>query len=117
MSNKYDRLFTIHDVRATVREALRAADAEDLSLEGAIIATNEAIESVEAQGHAMTFPADEPLFLLRGQDKAAKGAINVYLDECEAIDCGHAHIEAVDTAKFDLVVWQENHPDRMKVPD
>lgn len=75
-------------------------------------------------------PADEPLFLLRGQDVFAPAAIEAYADELEARAVTHRH--ALETAEelslleqsvqarafaTRLRMWQFENPERTKVPD
>lgn len=75
-----------------------------------------------------TIPEDEPLFLLRGQDKLAPAAIFAYADEleCTASDDGVAPDEALrrrelaneaEAAALAIERWQLEHPDRTKMPD
>ena len=109
---KYGRLYTQADVVAILRmvSALR----DDGGSDG----------MSDAQLAALipepTFPADEPLFLLRGQDKAAPGAIaegRNYLDECSHLFAPVEHLHAVSEAHEGLVRWQAANPERIKVPD
>jgi hypothetical protein len=60
--------------------------------------------------------ADEPVFLLRAQDKLAVAAIEAYVRLCSANSCPSPHLEALDVAIGRFVEWQFNHPQRVKLP-
>lgn len=118
MEGKYGRLFTEDDVKRMLNMAV---------LEGAP-SPAEQIAGFDAQG-LLTFPADEPLFLLRGQDKAAPEAISAAervplgyegpIDYAErAVEAGALppHIIAVERAARMMRDWQREHPERVKVP-
>ena len=110
--SKYGRLFTEADVLAFTF-ALSGVEPERIKARLA-----------EAQTR---FPADEPLFLLRGQDRAATEAIGnlieepelsrSYLQACRAHGASNDHIAAVHSASAAFEIWQEEHPDRVKAPD
>lgn len=66
----------------------------------------------------LEIPEDEPIFILRGQDKAAWEAISHYADVTE--------IEYQTSAEFngeiaivleEFMTFKKENPDRMKVPD
>lgn len=63
------------------------------------------------------FEADEPVFLLRGRDTAAPGAILAYADECRAVGAPAEHVAAIEAAADAMRQWQAGHVDRVKVPD
>lgn len=106
MEGKYGRLFTEGDVKKMLRLAV---------LEGAP-SPEEQIAEFDRRGE-LTFPADEPLFLLRGQDKAAPGTITGYLMCANAAGASIEHASAARKAGRAMAEWQAEHPDRVKVPD
>lgn len=106
MDSKYGRIYVVADLDLVGRW---------IEL-GTVKTLTEGLAKLDSEGRAK-FPADEPLFLLRGQDLAAKGTTAAYLDECEGIGCDRAHVEGVERARADLVWWQEANPERVKVPD
>jgi hypothetical protein len=107
---KYGRLFTESDVRELlVQAACRAMDGPDDTTAAAIA------EQVIAHGPS-TFPADEPLFVLRGQDAAAPETIARYCVEAEKVGAGDRHRTAAALVGVAMVNWQAAHPERVKVP-
>jgi hypothetical protein len=65
-------------------------------------------------------PADEPLFLLRGQDRLAGNGVTAYLVGCAeklGTEEMNAHTKAVADALTAFYEWQRDHPDRLKLPD
>lgn len=69
----------------------------------------------------LTFPADEPLFLLRGQDSAAPAAIaggsNIdYAQACLNAGAPGSYLRAVWVAAAAMRDWQSEHSGRVKVP-
>lgn len=114
---KYGRLFTEDDVVAIVREVLVV---HGLNPMGARHYAAEGLRKIE---QATRFPADEPLFLLRGQDIAAPRAIADgcdgeadYLACARSADAGHEHLTAIEHAADEMRAWQRANPDRVKVP-
>lgn len=63
---KYGRLFTEADVRALIQRAFRRLG--EPGVRDTTLA--ELIEVLDGEGQQMTFPADEPLLLLRGSEPA-----------------------------------------------
>lgn len=118
MEAKYGRLFTEGDVKRMLEMAV---------LEGAPPA-EEQIAAHEEKGW-LTFPADEPLFLLRGQDECAPDAIATgaraggerypidYVQSCLNRRSPGEHIQAVWQAAADMRDWQKANPERVKVAD
>lgn len=115
MERKYGRLFTEDDVlrifnaaavcRCHPSEAITKLDAGDirrLSGDGAV---------------TLTFPADEPLFLLRGKDLAAHGGAWGYAYEASRCGASVEFVTAALAAANDLRDWAEANRARMKVPD
>lgn len=129
--SKYGRLFTEEDVRMLMAGygkriadgAVRVHAGEELP-DGWPTAALEASLADAADEKLLTFPADEPLFLLRGQDKAAPRAIADdvdgeadYLAASRAAGAGPEHLQAVQRAADEMRAWQSEHPDRVKAPD
>lgn len=106
---KYGRLFTEADVRAMMIEAACAGMDGPANVRAGVIAERVLREYVG------WFPADEPLFLLRGQDAYAPDAVGDYLSRVHGTSLGHR--EKVAEAHEGMLVWQAVHPDRVKVPD
>lgn len=124
------RLFTLRDVRVmmhlaakrTTEQLERAVntlgeDAEDMPSTGAeaIAQMEELLADATLRG-ILTFPVDEPLFLLRGADKAAVVGIGGYAIACENEDAPREHVMAVIAAASAMVDWQRENPDRVQVP-
>lgn len=124
---KYGRLFTEADMRKLLRYAATRGEevgVEALGHDAAGFALDPADRllmeyEAEAQGpFGLTFPADEPLFLLRGQDAYAPVAVGTYLDELER--CGQddpEHVRAGREANRRMAEWQRANPNRVKLPD
>lgn len=103
---KYGRLFTEEDVATILTEVAE---------EGVTVA--EAIRQLEG---SLRFPADEPLFLLRGQDVHALEAIEAYDTAIGAVadpDVDDAHRMKVGDSIVLFRHFANAHPDRMKTPD
>ncbi len=58
-------------------------------------------------------PDDEPVFILRAQDKLAMAALEAYLFEIE----DPVHAAVVGSRIADFAAFAQAHPERMKVPD
>jgi hypothetical protein len=105
--NKYGRLFTRDDVEKIVN-LVRKFDEEsgsrvDLDL---VISDN-----------AFTFPADEPLFVIRAKDQLGLAQVRNYGTLCRARGCKAAHLDGIDRAERDFEAFRREHSDRMKKPD
>lgn len=107
---KYGRLYTEEDVAKIV-----------CSITGMISAPEAVADHIalidEFPWAQLTFPADEPLFLLRGQDKAATTGVDAYLRECSLMGASLAHTVAIEHAYNTMMEFVARHPDRVKVPD
>lgn len=125
-AGKYGRLFTEQDVLSIVDEVSMMGLLREGSIDVHDILAL-AIKRAEADKGPMRFPADEPLFVLRGQNTAALAGIRGYaggLAESflEVALRGDAtalrdHINGVQDARERFEVWQAANPDRVKVPD
>jgi hypothetical protein len=98
---KYGRLFTQRDVEL---------------IYGLPDALARLVGELEQEGK-LTFPADEPLFLLRAQDKAALNTLACYLPEARDADASEDYIAAAGKVYDAFKTWRCEHPDRVKVPD
>lgn len=108
--SKYGRLFTEDDVCRIVAGVLRC---HGLNPE---TARHDAAGVLRAD-QSTTFPADEPLFLLRGQDGAAVPAVRDYGHRADDAGARAVHLGNVSVAALEMERWQTQHPDRVKVPD
>lgn len=133
---KYGRLFTEDDVLAIVAGVLLAdVTKDDVSPEGAKALIADITEGLDRIGR-FAFDADEPLFLLRGQDKAAPRAIGsiieparwsgrapreregkCYVAMCRIVESHPEHLSASAAAAQAMADWQAEHPERIKAPD
>lgn len=103
MDGKYGRLFTAEDVVRLVNAMTHEVPDEELNLDALI---EQAVR--EADGRPLTFPADEPLFLLRGKDKFADETVAHYALTCEWGGAGQAHVEASREAALAMNQWQHD---------
>ena len=61
-------------------------------------------------------PDDEPVIMFRARDALTLGVLAHYLKLCDGISpVRHLRIIAENLARF--AQWQEEHPDRVKIPD
>lgn len=73
----------------------------------------------------MNIPTDEPIFILRGQDKFAVDAIQYWqvkaarmrVEQDAATHCSDEKIEAAGRHLQLIADWQRDNPERVKVPD
>lgn len=108
---KYGRLFTLEDVQRIV-DYVAFSDAHD---DGPDVGN--VLADMESDGKPpMKFPADEPLFLLRAQDKRAIGAVRFYSDH-QSPRAPMQHIERIDDAVSDFESFRLRNPERTKEPD
>lgn len=129
-SAKYGRLFTEADAKRLMQMAfdLGAWQREHdqprvLPDEGSTL-----ILGLDEEG-GLAFPADEPLFLLRAQDKGAADAIETevvelgydgpvdYFERARENGASRAVLDGVRDTAREVRRWQREHPDRVKVPD
>lgn len=62
-------------------------------------------------------PHDEPVFILRAQDRTANIAIHQYQNAAFPTEQSDEHFSAVGRRLGDFIDFAINHPDRMKWPD
>jgi hypothetical protein len=64
-----------------------------------------------------SIPEDEPVFVLRSQDKLAPRLLEYYEMMCKAQGATETQVEAVVRAGEGMRAWQVEHHDRVKLPD
>lgn len=104
--SKYGILFTTQDL-SNVLAVLGITDTPGI---------NEAIRRVQSSV-GLTFPTDEPLFVIRGQDQAAPAAISAYREAAEFNGAGQELLDGVTRAAIEVVGWQSKPETKVKVPD
>lgn len=97
---KYGRLFTEDDVRSMLE---------------AYEETGHNFDDLVQSGR-FTFPEDEPLFVLRAQDKRALGAIRYYQDH-QNPRASIAHLNNIERAVRAFEDFRFHKADRLKEPD
>lgn len=65
--------------------------------------------------NARGIPEDEPIFILRAQDRAALQTLTMYEQACLGLSCDREHIEGVRAVRKMFANWQAENP--TKVPD
>ena len=58
------------------------------------------------QDRANLIPMDEPVFLLRGQDKLAPRIVRMYADECERAGCDEKHVAEIRAHALEMTNWR-----------
>lgn len=104
MDTKYGRIYTDADIRKLGEKLLG-----DRAMGPDILA--EALADLEPE---LTIPADEPTFLMRGQDELARDRIEDYLYAQRLVPSTYESVRSTLEA-FDR--FSGEHADRMKVPD
>jgi hypothetical protein len=110
MDSKYGRLFTEEDVVKFAQQALRDNAGMDR-------APSEDRIRADLSDFTGKFPVDEPLFLLRGQDKYATDAVDEYLFSVKQGNAPEEFIGQVEQARGSFYDFESAHRDRMKLPD
>lgn len=62
-----------------------------------------------------TIPPDEPVFVLRAQDRTSVTVLSIYRELCHLVGASVEHIDGVNDVIARFVNWQEINP--VKVPD
>jgi len=114
MDNKYGQIFTKQDLCEFV-EALERLQNENATL--GRYPEEVIVDKVLDEMRGFRLPPNEPLFILRGQDRYALPAIGHYLEMCKVADLSEGHVNAVDKAWHDFEDYFEENPDRVKDPD
>lgn len=65
----------------------------------------------------LAIPPDEPIFILRAQDKAAEASIESYQIRAESKGAVSEFLEGVGEAVTEFRQFKAANPERMKVPD
>jgi hypothetical protein len=104
--NKYGRIFTAADVE----KVLQVAEAEGH------FNFDTLLPELDKRGVRFKFPADEPLFILRGRDKRALGAIRFYQDH-QSPRAPVNHTDAIAKAFRAFDDYANSHPGELKEPD
>lgn len=122
MEEKYGRLFTEADMRRIVGHAGHLYMGDTPSEESVTETMGVVLDYLDGKQDPkpevpLTFPADEPLFLLRGQDAASPATIGFYTEECDRLRAPAEHQRAAEHAGGRLLAWQAANPDRVKIPD
>lgn len=60
---------------------------------------------------------DEPVIIFRAQDKEVPKLLDEYYDRCEAAGSPEHHLAAIMETKVRIERWQQEHPDRVRVPN
>lgn len=107
--SKYGRVFTQGDVEK-ILEWVQAHD-DDITL-----TLSDVLDDMQDGGVRFKFDADEPLFILRGRDRRAIGAIRFYQDhQASNVPESHANCIASDMSAFDR--YRNDHAEKMREPD
>jgi hypothetical protein len=119
-NTKYGRLFTEEDVQRIVSTVMGIIGLALMRGETPPMTGQAMLEHALAvtAPSRLTFPADEPLFLLRGQDALAPDMVREYAiraDDPSAVN--EEHRRAAWDAADEMREWQAQHSDRVKVPD
>jgi erythromycin esterase-like protein len=107
--NKYGRVFTESDVEKILEWFEEQGEGQPLDLEAAL-------EGMDGQGVRFKFEADEPLFILRGHDRRAVGAIRFYQDH-QHPRTPQNHTDAIASAVAAFDRYREENPGKLKEPD
>lgn len=111
--SKYGRIFTEQDAVAIALYVVgwtRSAESEE-----AIPSESDIVKWLENfEGH---FPSNEPIFVLRGQDRLALGTIRNYETLAQSRRTPIAHRVGVGQAVRAFDNFRVEHPDRIKDPD
>jgi|SRR5579862_6208109 len=112
---KYGRLYTEEDMRKLAARWLGDREmGPDIMVE--------TLSDLDREG-AFTFPADEPLFLLRASDHFAPFAVQDYVkmlsdeQEGDGEPVDRAQYERAQEVLAEMYAWRREHPDRVKEPD
>jgi len=106
---KYGRLFTLSDIEKIIKPIVPAAGKD---IEGLI----DLVNSMEDNGTAFKFPANEPTFTLRARDQRAIGAIVYYRDH-QSKSAPANHLDGIDNSVKAFDKFRFEHRELMKEPD
>lgn len=121
---KYGRLFTEADVVRIAKGIALIYSGQDRTEESVreslsvVLDYQDGMHEAKPGEHdALTFPPDEPLFLLRGQDVTTPEVIRAYVVAAARAGASVEHREAAAAAGRLVAGWQYGNADRVKVPD
>lgn len=60
---------------------------------------------------------EEPSFTVLGRDQLAQAVVRFWIERAEAAGVSDAKIERARQRHQEIVEWQSDHPERVKVPD
>jgi hypothetical protein len=107
-------LFRLKDVGLVVEEVVRESGALR-SPQALALLTGQVVGKLSRAG-VLTFPVDEPVYVLRGQDPIAPAATRSYVEHC-GLDVSQATLDVAMDRAHAMELWQAANPDRVKVPD
>jgi len=62
-------------------------------------------------------PEDEPIFILRGQDKITMGALDAYFTYAQMVGCDEKFINSLEEHISSIARWQHENLGKLKIPD
>lgn len=104
---KYGRLFTEGDVEAILEHFGAAFETREFG---------KVADQAIAEGFEPTFPADEPLFLLRGQDDLAQHTVQSYFNLAADNGAPASVLISAEKSADQFAEFAIAHPDRIKEP-
>lgn len=105
---KYGRIFTEEDV---LRILWYSQNNPDRAMEPTTV-----IAKMDEDGANFKFPVEEPTFTLRARDRRAAGAIHHYRDH-QSPRAPLNHLDGIDRAEQDFLLFRRNFPELLKDPD
>jgi hypothetical protein len=117
MEARYGRLFTERDVEGIVEHISLGAPNARAAITLLDMTPDAWLKTSPRDPSGFTFPADEPLFLLRATDPAAHRAVWHYAYEAKWMGASDKFVRQALKASDDMREWGEGHLDRLKVPN
>lgn len=111
MDSKYGRIYTQDDVKRLVTEAYEQGARYGMS------GFNETWTQRFLTAQNCHFPADEPIFVLRAQDKLAPDVVDYWSTRAAGRDVDQSAVDSASKCADEMDEWQENNPDKVKLPD
>jgi hypothetical protein len=110
--NKYGRVLTTSDLEKVIEflydeEYLRTDDE---------LTVDDILNDMDEKGVRFKFDDDEPVFVLRGHDTRAVGAIKHYLDH-QGPRAPENHINGIMAALRSFDTYRQENPGKIKEPD
>jgi hypothetical protein len=109
MDNKYGRVFTQGDVEKIFEWIVAQGEGQPLNL-------GMTLESMDDEGVRFKWNANEPIFVLRGQDRTAEAAIRFYREH-QRPSAPPDHLDAIDSAVDSFREFRTNNPQLVRDPD